>query len=297
MTVTQTLPIITGISQVLDRYDGFILDLWGVIHDGQTPYPGAHDTLKRLKAAGKRTILLSNAPRRGFVLTEMMEKMGIERGCYDEVMSSGEAVHQELATRRDPWFAKLGPKFFHIGALRDFSVFEGLSDYRKVEDPAEADWVLNTGTEGFEEEITRPYREALDACLAAGPLPMVCANPDIIIVRDGKRIICAGVLAEDYASKGGAVVYRGKPDPAIYDVCLEKLGLPRDRVAGVGDAFHTDVAGALGAGIASLWVMGGIHRSELGTAWGQVPNAEAVERVIAHHGGQRPTAAIPAFLW
>lgn len=294
--MSMTIQILKGLSEVADRFDGFILDLWGVVHDGNTAYPGAADTLQALKAAGKKTILLSNAPRRGTVLTEMMLKMGIPADAYGDVMSSGEAVHQDMLTRRDPFFAKLGRTFFHIGAKRDYSVFEGL-DYERVDDPAAATWVLNTGTEGFDESLSDFYRDQLDGCLAAGPLPMVCANPDIVVVRDGRRIICAGVLADYYKERGGEVVYRGKPDPAIYALCLERLGLPKERVAGVGDAFHTDVAGARGIGISSILVSGGIHREELGAAWGHPPSPDRLTQVIDAHGGFYPDIVLPAFRW
>src|SRR5688572_15752674 len=77
--------VISGMSAVLDRYDGFILDIWGVLHDGRRPYAGVLDCLARLRDAGKRTCLLSNAPRRNDVVVVALERMGIGRHCYDLV--------------------------------------------------------------------------------------------------------------------------------------------------------------------------------------------------------------------
>jgi len=290
-----SLRVLDGLSQVADQYDGFILDLWGVIHDGTAPYPGAAETLAKLKALGKKTVMLSNAPRRGFALIEQLTGLGVDRSLYGDVMSSGEAVHMALVRRSDPWFAALGRRCLHIGPERDRNIFEEL-DLDIVTDVAQADFLLNTGPDKFEETVA-DYAPVMDAALAR-KLPMVCANPDLIVIRKGQEIICAGMLAKYYAEQGGVVEYRGKPDPAIYDICLEKLGMTdRRRVLAVGDAFHTDVAGADGAGIDVVFCTGGIHAGEIGTTYGQKPEADKVEAVCVAHDGLRPTYAIGGFLW
>lgn len=288
------LPIIPGLGAVADRYDGFIVDLWGVVHDGASPYPSAEQTLSRLKQAGKRTVLLSNAPRRGYALIEGMQAMGLGRGLYDEVMSSGEAVHIELQTRKDPWYARLGRRCYHLGPERDRSIFDGLDlECVPLED---AEFIVNTGPWGFDLTVG-DFEELLQAG-ARRKLPMVCANPDIVVIREGRKVICAGALAQRYEALGGDVSYRGKPDPAIYDFCLELLGIAdRSRVLGIGDAFHTDIAGATGSGLDALFVTGGIHHEELGIAPGDTPSAAALKRLIAHHDGIQPTYAIPCFRW
>ncbi|CAA6603921.1 HAD family sugar phosphatase [Rhodospirillaceae bacterium LM-1] len=285
--------ILPGFAILADRYDGFILDLWGVIHDGTQPYPGAADTLARLKELGKPTVLLSNAPRRGFALIEAMGKMGIERDLYGSVMSSGEAVYLELKARTDPFFKNLGPRIYHLGPERDRNVFEGL-DYRDA--PLDkADFVLNTGPVDFSETVA-DYENVLAKAASRG-LPMVCANPDLTVIRLGEPVVCAGALAERYRALGGSVVQRGKPDPAIYPTCLQALGLkPGQKALAVGDGLHTDIAGANAAGIDSALVIGGIHRSELGIDWGQTPSQADVEMLIHRHGAT-PTAVIPTFRW
>lgn len=290
-----TIPLLHGLSEIADNFDGFILDLWGVVHDGVTPYPHSVETLRALRHAGKRTVLLSNAPRRAGALVQAMAGMGIGRDLYDHVMSSGEAVHRELASRRDPWYARLGPRCLHIGPERDKNIFDGL-DLVLVSGPEEADFLLNTGPDRLDETVA-DYHTVL-AAAAARRLPMVCANPDLVVIREGQRVICAGALAQHYAELGGEVSFRGKPDPAIYDLCLDMIGIAdRRRVVGVGDALHTDIAGANAAGIASVFVTGGIHGEELGVAaYGAAPAAGRLDAVARAHG-QRPTAAIPNFVW
>ncbi len=288
------IPIISGLGEVAERYDGFIIDLWGVVHDGVEPYPHAAATLRRIRDAGKKAVMLSNAPRRAHALVDGMAQMGIGRELYTDVMSSGEAVHIELAGRHDPWFAALGRRCYHMGPDRDLNIYDGLGLELVALDQAE--FIVNTGPWEFHETVA-DYEDRLRLGAARG-LPMVCANPDLMVIRQGRRVICAGALAERYRELGGAVAYRGKPDAAIYDFCLDKLGIAeRARVLGIGDAFHTDIAGARGAGLDALFVTGGIHRDELGVGPGEAPSPDGLARLIAAHDGIAPSFAIPEFRW
>ena len=287
-----TIRIIKGLSEVADGFDGFILDLWGVIHDGVEAYAGARDTLAALRAAGKKTLLLSNAPRRADALVEQLARMGIGRELYDHVLSSGEAVHMELARRTDPFYAALGRQLYHMGPERDENVFAGL-DLVPV-DIEHADFILNTGPWDLDETV-EDYLPKMEQALAR-KLPMICANPDHVVMRQGKPVVCAGALAQRYARMGGVVSMRGKPDPAIYDNALELLGLARGRVVAVGDALHTDVKGANGAGLRAVFVTQGIHAAELGIRPGDEPDADTLRQVVTRHG-ERPMAAIATFRW
>lgn len=134
----------SGIAPVADRYDGYIVDLWGVIHNGVAPYPGAPECLQQLRQAGKRVILLSNAPRRADTVQVGLRAMGIGDDLYEGLMTSGECTRRMLQARTDPWFAQLGRRMLHLGPQKDVDLFAGL-DLDVVEDPAQADFVLNTG--------------------------------------------------------------------------------------------------------------------------------------------------------
>lgn len=275
----------SGIHALAARYDGFIVDLWGVVHDGVKPYPGVAECLTRLREAGKRVVFLSNAPRRAETVAAGLAGMGIDAGLFTGVMSSGEAVHRALRDRTEE-FASLGRRFVHLGPARDRGVFAGL-DLDEVARAADAEFLLNTGPDdGEAQQNPAFYAEVLQESLRAG-LPMVCANPDLEIVRDGRRIICAGLLAELYQGQGGTVIQRGKPDPAIYAPVLEMLGCRKDRVLAVGDSLRTDIAGARAAGVDSCWVLSGIHAFERQ----EDAVAEAAEAGLA------PVAILPAFGW
>jgi HAD superfamily hydrolase (TIGR01459 family) len=291
-----SIPVVPGLSGLLTDRDGLILDLWGVIHDGHTAYPGAADVLARLKAAGLSTLLLTNAPRLSGPIRDSMAAMGIPPDLYGGMLSSGDAVHDELRTRTDPAFAALGRRAWHLGPERDLNLFEGLDDLTRVESPEDADFVLNTGPWSFDETVA-DYQDRLDRCLARG-LPMVCANPDLTVIREGREVICAGALAVRYREMGGAVIERGKPDPAIYDLALERLGIgDRRRVLVVGDGLHTDIRGAAAAGLDAVFVTGGLYASALGLSrFGEAPDPDRVAALCAAEG-VAPLAAIPAFVW
>jgi HAD superfamily hydrolase (TIGR01459 family) len=290
-----TVPILAGLKDLPPRYKGLIVDLWGVIHDGITPYPGVVEAMTALKDCGRSLVMLSNAPRRAQSLVDLMTDMGIDRHLYLDIITSGEVVFQELLTRRDPWFAGLGRRCLHMGTERDRDLFEGLS-LDLVDDLGQAQFLLVTGPDDYEDRV-EDFMPLMDAAKARG-LPMVCANPDLVVIRSGRPLVCAGALAAYYGDIGGEVCYRGKPDPAIYDVCLARMGISeRGRVLGVGDAFATDVAGARAAGIDSLLCTGGIHAEEIGTAYGRRPDADRLEAAVLAREPLRPTFAIGGFLW
>jgi HAD superfamily hydrolase (TIGR01459 family) len=285
---------LTGFAPLAQRYSGFILDLWGVIHDGVTAFPHAIDTLQRLKAAGKRTLLLSNAPRTNEAVQKMMRRMGIDDSLYTGILTSGEAVRRALQTPPDLWWAELGTRVYHLGPDRDRPVIDGLP-LTVVEAPAEADFLLNTGPDDHRNPSNlAEFEETLQAC-AQHSLKMICANPDLEVIRGGVRVICAGALAVRYQQLGGDVRSLGKPDPAIYQPVLQELGLSPDAVLAVGDSLRTDIAGAKAVDIASCWVLNGIHGAELTDGSGSFAR-EKVEQA-ASYADLSPIASIPSFAW
>jgi len=290
-----TIPVFDGLAPLVADRQGLILDLWGVLHDGLTAYPGVAEALESIRAAGLKTLLLTNAPRVSAPIVDSMAEMGIAPDLYDDILSSGDAVRMALRDRAEPAFAALGRRCWHLGPERDRSVFEGL-DLDIVETPEEADFVLNTGPWSFGETVS-DYQARLDRCRARA-LPMVCANPDHEVIREGRRVICAGALAARYVEMGGQVIARGKPDPAIYDLVLARMDITdRARVLAVGDGPHTDLKGAAAAGIDAVFVTGGLCAESLGlSAYGQRPDPARVSTLCAAEG-LAPIAAIPGLRW
>src|SRR5271168_1180672 len=181
------IPLIDNVAEIAPRYDAFIVDLWGVLHNGVAPYPGAIDGLRSL--AGKPVLLLSNAPRRAAASRAGLRKLGFADELYGAILTSGEATWQALHDRTDPWFAALGTRLYHLGPPRDRSVFEGLP-MTLAATPANADVLLNTGPDDDRDPTDiAAFIPELEACLAAG-LKMICANPDLHVIRGATRILC-----------------------------------------------------------------------------------------------------------
>ncbi len=291
----KSVPILPGLAALADRYDGFILDLWGTIHDGIRPWAGAVECLAELTRRGKRVLLLSNAPRRSHLAIERLLEMGVPRDLYGDVLTSGEAAHDALIARNDAWHAKLGRRCHLLGPKKDDSVLEGVPDER-VDELADADYIVNVGTrrrlDGM--EIYEPFL----ADAARRNLPMICCNPDYVVLRGDDRELCAGALALRYEEIGGDVYYHGKPHAPIYAESLKRLGLadPR-RVLAVGDALRTDVAGAARVGMDSVFVAStGIMAKDMGIAPFEDPDPATLARMCAAEG-HYPTAALSVFRW
>jgi len=289
------IPIVPGMAALADRYDGFILDLWGTIHDGLRPWAGAVECLGEMKRRGKRILMLSNAPRRSHLAIARLGEMGVPRDLYDDVLTSGEAANDALMRRDDSWHARLGRRCYLLGPPKDDSVLENVP-HERVARLADADVIVNIGT--FRRQDGLDAYEALVAEAAERRLPMICCNPDYEVLRGDDRELCAGAIARRYEDLGGDVYYHGKPHAPIYDESLRRLGIAdRRRVLAVGDALRTDVAGAAAYGMESALVVStGILAVALGIAPFEDPAPLALARLCAAEG-QRPTAALAAFRW
>jgi HAD superfamily hydrolase (TIGR01459 family) len=251
------MKFLAGLSTVADLYDGLLLDLWGVIHDGTHLYPGVHAALTQLRKSGKKIGMLSNAPRRARKVELVLNGLGIEPELYDFVLSSGETGFHWMASDQN----NLGKRYYYIGPDKDLDVADGLN-FTRVKTLAEAEFVLNVGF-GSEVQNTEDWLPVLRDAQRAG-LTMVCLNPDLEVVKlSGERFACAGVLAHAYEDLGGQVIWFGKPYPAVYEECLRRLStIGKPRILAIGDSLDTDIPGALSFGVDCALVTGGILKTQ-----------------------------------
>jgi len=252
---------IPGLESIQGGYDTFLVDAWGVLHDGIDCYPGVRHCLQQLAGRGKQVIVLSNAARRQDAISAELERVGITKNLYHKVVSSGELTWQAL--RRGSFAKQHGEMGYYLGPERSKSILKGLN-FRWLESLEGASFVLNTGAPTGNPPNSNSLAPLLEK-MVARQLPMVCANPDQVAVRRGELGISAGAIARHYQSLGGGpVVYYGKPHAAIFELAVgESTGIDKSRVLMVGDAFETDITGAVNYGIDSLLIAGGIHDSEL----------------------------------
>ncbi|WP_395015793.1 TIGR01459 family HAD-type hydrolase [Dongia sp.] len=252
--------ILTGLREIADSFDLVLMDLWGCVHDGVKPYPAALDCLARLRDAGKAVEILSNAPRRATEVEAKLTEMGVDRALYTGVYTSGEETWKYLKTRPDGLGQRLGRRVYAIMPERDAGLIDGL-DLERVDEVGAASFLLVTGVED-----DKAQAKDFDPVLRLGlkqSLPMLCANPDLMVHRGGVEEICAGAIAQRYENLGGRVVYHGKPHVKIYETIFKATGIVRGRALGIGDSYRTDMRGAQDAGAKGLLVAGGIHRREL----------------------------------
>ena len=284
-----------GVRDLARDHDGFIIDQWGVMHDGTKPYPGAVECLVRLHAAGKRLVVLSNTGRREAEGIRAMAAMGFDPRLFARFVSAGEDAREGIERRATSFHARLGPRYYAFTRDDNTAVMAGLGKER-VDHPAQADFLVVIGIDSPPKTVA-DY-EPLLAAGAARKLPMVCANPDIVRPSPEGLLDAPGALAQRYRELGGGeIFYHGKPYPAIYGSCLAALeGVARERVVCVGDSIEHDILGASRAGLKSAFVAGGIHVEELGASWGRLPDPAAWRRFI-EAANAIPTYLVPAFAW
>ena len=289
-------PLIAGLSEIAGRYDVVLSDIWGVVHNGRESFAAATHALARYRRQGGVVILITNAPRPAEPIRAQLAELRVPPEAFDAIVTSGDVTMALIA-------AHGSAPVHHIGPPRDLSLLDGAARLSGVAAPLapldQAEYVMCTGLLDDRVETPADYDATLDAMLARR-LPMICANPDLVVQRGDELIYCAGALAERYEQKGGSAIYAGKPYPPIYAEALNAANAARGRAAedsrvlAIGDAMRTDVAGAARRGIDVLFVTGGIHREDLHGEG--VLEAAALEQFSARHG-LWPTAAIRDLVW
>lgn len=282
------------LQEIASGYQGFIVDQWGVLHDGGAPYPDAIDCLTALRALDVRIVLLSNSGKRASYNQQRLHEMGYGPELFDAVVTSGEACWQALVDREDPALAGLGRRCLLWARDSDETHIDGL-DLELVDDAGQADFLFLAGVPDYEPMET--YIDALEIGAERG-LPLICANPDIIaIYPNGGRGMAPGGVARRYEELGGKAIYVGKPHRPVYELCLKKLGdIPRENLLGIGDSLEHDIAGGNGIGIDTLLLTHGVHRDSFDDATDEAGRQAALDR-LAEQFGARPRWVLPRFQW
>lgn len=247
---------IESFSEITDRYDVVLCDVWGVVHNGVDPFPKAAEALEAARARGVAVVLITNSPRVSWQVVEQLRQIGVPDSAYDRIVTSGDVTRGLISE---------GPRtVFLLGPERDSPILDGLDVER-----APAEEAKSLVCTGFFDDETQTPEDYTDMLLAfkARDVPMICANPDLVVERGHRIIPCAGAMAAYYEQLGGRTRIAGKPHRPIYEATLaaarEVRGdFPIDRVLAIGDGMPTDVRGALNYGLDLLYISGGIHAQE-----------------------------------
>lgn len=286
-----------GISDISDSYMGFIIDQWGVLHDGNKPFDGVVECLKQLKERGKHVIILSNSGKTSAANKERMKDVGIGPSLYNEIITSGEMTWQGLNDQENGVFNDIGKKCYLMSRGGDRSIVDGL-DIEIVDDIDQADFLLISGSDAPEKTI-EDYEPALRGA-ARRQLKAICANPDSLAILRNANVMGAGSIARRYIDFGGVVEYIGKPHPPIFQHCMNIL---RDKniYAGqtimVGDSMAHDILGGSLASIDTCLVKDGLHKATFQNAKTLIDMEKALNNLSVQHNNVRPTYMVNKFHW
>ena len=238
-----------GLRSIINEYDLFFIDVWGVLHNGINLFQNSVEVLERLEENKKNYVLLTNAPRPNQTVFEFLKKMGLDKKKAQHVYTSGQAALDQLQTMSSK-------KFFHVGPPRDFDLFNDFTEM-KAETINNSDYILCTGLfEKFDKDLNY-YKNILENHTQK---EMICTNPDLIVDRGNVRELCAGSVAMVFEKMGGKVVYFGKPYAEVYNQSIDNF---KKKTLAIGDNLNTDIKGANLLNYDSLLISNGIHKLEI----------------------------------
>ncbi|MET4103148.1 HAD superfamily hydrolase (TIGR01450 family) [Roseovarius sp. MBR-78] len=259
--------LITALSEIAPRYDALFVDLWGCVHDGVRALPAACAALVAYRETGGAVVLVTNSPRPRHDVERQLRAFGVPDAAWDTIATSGDSARAAM------FRGAVGERVYFIGQPQEELFFEPL---KVIENPIavtpvpldEAEGIVCTGP--FDPlaapEVMRP--QFLYAKQKG--LKLLCANPDIVVDRGEVREWCAGALARLYTDMGGESLYFGKPHPPIYDLAHRRLAeighdVDNARILAIGDGAQTDILGAMGEDIDSLFITGGLAAGDTKT--------------------------------
>ncbi|MFN3230463.1 MAG: TIGR01459 family HAD-type hydrolase [Asticcacaulis sp.] len=291
--LTHPAPIaLSGLSEIADRYDAILCDVWGVIHNGRHHFPEACEALIRFQETRGPVLLISNSPRPSADLQAQMRALSVPDTAWSATVSSGDATRFEL-------LARAPGKAWVIGDARESSLYAD-SGLDLSGTPEDADFISCTSPYNDESDVPEDYRTRFEVAIARN-LTMICANPDRIVQRGDRLILCAGALADLYAAMGGQVIMAGKPFAPIYEQSLARLealkGAPiaRSRILAIGDGLPTDILGANDQDLDVLLITSGIHAEEATGPDGRM-DTDRVQAML-HNAKASATYAALALTW
>jgi HAD superfamily hydrolase (TIGR01459 family) len=249
---------IVGLREIADQFDLFLVDQYGVLHDGAAAYPGAVDGLARLASGGRKVVVLTNSGKNAAANLARLVALGFAGANLHTVLSSGEVALQLVRSGALGSRFPIGADACVIGRPEDTYAFSS-DDFRLVPRPQDSDFLVFAGSDA-PQAWADTYRSLLSAA-AQARVPAICINPDLTMIRDGELVPAPGAIARLYENLGGEVEYVGKPYPAIFHHAVATAATDAGaRVVMIGDSPEHDVAGARAIGLSSLLVRTGIHR-------------------------------------
>jgi HAD superfamily hydrolase (TIGR01459 family) len=283
--------VIAGLREIAGEFDHVLTDQWGVLHKGRPVQPVVRDCVQRLRAAGKRVLILSNSGRRAEDNVRRLAALGLARSDYDALLTSGDVAWAGFRHRAAPPFDRLGRRCLLFTRGPDPFILEGLH-LRPVTSVAEADFIFLAGIDEARADL-ESWRPLLADAARLG-LPMLCANPDVVMFGAEGILPAPGAFARLFESLGGEVHYIGKPHAPIFAAALAALGQPpTSRVLVIGDSLDHDILGGNRAGMATALIASGVHEAALAAG----DDLAAAVRRLAADDAHRPRWVLRTLAW
>lgn len=281
-----------SLKDIVPQYDAFLVDQWGVLHNGVRPYPGAIEALQKIRETGKRILIISNSGKRSSANASRLGKLGFPPESYDDLVTSGEVAWQALKTRLDPLYSTFGQRCLLVTSSGDDGFLDGLG-LKEARSPEEADFVILASI-----EPSMPQAELehlMHRCLMEG-LPIICTNPDRVRITPEGTAPGTGALAERYQKRGGTVSYVGKPHPKVYEHCRRLVSdQPDARLLCIGDSLQHDIRGGRRAGYHTAFISGGIFAEHFKGLSG--PEYDALLKTLMDEHEAYPDWVFDQFAW
>lgn len=287
-----------GISDISDSYSAFILDQWGVLHNGEHAYEGVIDCLKELKGRKKHIIILSNSGKRAEQNRERLKELGIGPSLYDDLVTSGEIAWQGLKDQTEGVFRNIGTKCFLMSRGGDRSIVDGL-DVEVVSNIEDADFLMISGSDAPERTMVNYYEPLLKIAIRKR-MKAICANPDSRALIGDNYVLGPGMIARRYEDFGGVVHYIGKPHKPIFQHCIKILQAKEiypGQTVMVGDTMAHDIIGAAAMDIDTCLVKNGIHFGAFKNCTSPADVDRALNILVLQYHNIRPTYLVNRLHW
>ncbi len=286
-----------GISDISDTYMGFIIDQWGVLHDGQKLYDGVLECLEQLKGRGKKIIILSNSAATGDENIKILKKMGLSKDLCNYVVTSGELIRNEITNQSEGLFKGYGKKCFVFGHKEANSIFEG-TDIEMTDNISEASFLLIAGSDPKFSSI-QDYTPILKEAVRKG-LKAICTNPDSHALLGASYLMGPGMISKTFEDFGGVIQYIGKPHAPIFKHCvqlLQKHDIYPAQTVMIGDTMAHDIMGAHYVNIDTCLVKTGMHAGVFKNCNGPAEVDRTLDVLITHYNHIRPRYLVDHFEW
>lgn len=244
---------IESILDIINNYEVFLFDQWGVVHDGENIFPEAENIFKILQEKQKKIFIISNSGKRSSDNVHRMEKLGANFILKSPIITSGDVCYDLLINNKEP-FQNIGNKYFVIAT--DYPLLKN-TNFEKTKELNKSDFLLLSTTTGFTnyDSLKKIFEKAIKL-----NLPLVCSNPDILGVSGQIIHPSTGDLAIQYKKLGGKTHIIGKPGMEIFNFAYNKTSFPKEKVLMIGDSLFNDIYGANQFKIDSLFITSGIHK-------------------------------------